>query len=72
MGYFESFIGVNFWTALATLLNFLVLFFVAKRFLIGPIMNIIQQRQKEIDDLYADANNAKSNFLHYARPFTTG
>ena len=61
MGYFESFIGVNFWTALATLLSFLVLFFVAKRFLLGPILNIIQQRQQEIDDLYDDANKAKTD-----------
>ncbi len=60
MGYFESFIGVNFWTALATLINFLVLFFVAKRFLLGPILKIIQDRQQEIDDLYNDANQAKS------------
>lgn len=60
-GYFESFIGVNFWTALFTLLNFLVLFFVARKFLIGPILKIISDRQKEIDDLYADANQAKSN-----------
>ena len=61
MGYFESFIGVNFWTALFTLLNFLVLFFVAKKFLIGPILKIIADRQKELDDLYADAGNAKAN-----------
>ena len=61
MGYFESFIGVNFWTALFTLLNFLVLFFVAKKFLIGPILQIIADRQKEIDDLYLDAGNAKAN-----------
>lgn len=60
-GYFESFIGVNFWTALFTLLNFLVLFFVAKKFLIGPILKIIADRQKEIDDLYADAGNAKAH-----------
>ena len=61
MGYFESFIGVNFWTALFTLLNFLVLFFVARKYLIGPILQIIADRQKEIDDLYADAGNAKTN-----------
>lgn len=60
-GYFESFIGVNFWTALFTLLNFLVLFFVAKKFLIGPILKIIADRQKELDDLYTDANKAKSD-----------
>jgi F-type H+-transporting ATPase subunit b len=58
---FESFIGVNFWTALFTLLNFLAVFFVAKHFLIGPVMKIIQERQDEIDGMYADAGSAKQN-----------
>jgi F-type H+-transporting ATPase subunit b len=58
---FESFIGINFWTALFVLLNFLLLFFVAKKFLFGPVMDMIQSRQKEIDDLYADAEAAKVN-----------
>ena len=61
MEQFESFIGVNFWTALFTLLNFLAVFFVAKHFLIGPVMKIIKDRQKEIDDLYSDANAAKAD-----------
>ena len=56
---FESFIGVNFWTALFTLLNFLALFFVMKKFLYRPIMNMIQARQKEIDDLYLNAHEAE-------------
>ena len=56
---FESFVGVNFWTALFTLLNFLALFFVLKRFLVGPVIKIIQDRQKEIDDMYNDADNAQ-------------
>ena len=60
---FESFIGVNFWTALFTLLNFMILFLVAKRFLIGPILAIIENRQKEIDDMYSEAGNAKDNAL---------
>ena len=58
---FESFIGVNFWTALVSLINFLVLFFVAKHFLIGPVMKIIQDRQKEIDDMYSQADAAKED-----------
>ena len=58
---FESFIGVNFWTALVTLINFLVLFFVAKHFLISPVMKLIQDRQDEIDGMYADAGSAKQN-----------
>lgn len=61
MEQFESFIGVNFWTALFTLLNFLAVFFVAKRFLIGPVMKIIKDRQDEIDGMYSDANAAKAN-----------
>ena len=57
---FEAFIGVNFWTALFVLLNTLTIFFVAKKFLFGPVMKIIQDRQQEIDDLYAAADGAKT------------
>ena len=57
---FESFIGVNFWTALFTLLNFLALFIVMKKYLYGPIMDMIQTRQKEIDNLYQDAQDAQT------------
>jgi F-type H+-transporting ATPase subunit b len=58
-----SFIGVDFWTALFTLLNFLAVLIVGKRFLWGPVMKIITDRQKEIDDLYADAGTARENAL---------
>lgn len=60
MGQFESFIGVNFWTALFVLLNTLIIFFVAKKFLFVPVHNIITQRQNEIDGMYSDADRAKS------------
>ena len=58
---FESFIGVNFWTALFVLLNFLVLFFVAKKFLFKPVKDMMDSRQQEIDDMYAEADAAKAN-----------
>ena len=58
---FESFIGVNFWTALFVLLNTLALFAVAKKYLFGPVMKMIEDRQKEIDDLYDAADKAKSS-----------
>ena len=60
---FESFIGVNFWTALFVLLNTLAIFFVAKKFLFVPIMNMIKSRQEEIDNMYLEANNAKDEAL---------
>ncbi len=58
---FESFIGVNFWTALFVLLNTLAIFFVAKKYLFVPVKDIIDSRQKEIDDMYAEAGAAKES-----------
>jgi len=57
---FEAFVGVNFWTALFVLLNTLTIFFVAKKFLFGPVMKIITDRQKEIDGMYEAAGTARS------------
>ena len=59
MGQFEAFIGVNPWTALFTLLNTLTIYFVARKFLFGPVMKMIEDRQKEIDDMYDAAGEAK-------------
>ena len=59
MGYFEDFIGVNLWTALFVLLNTLTVIFVGTKFLFKPVMKMIQDRQKEIDDMYASAGNAE-------------
>jgi F-type H+-transporting ATPase subunit b len=61
VGQFQAFVGVNFWDALFVLLNTLTIFFVAKKFLFGPVMKIIADRQKEIDDMYEAAGAAKEN-----------
>ena len=61
MGRFEAFVGVNFWTALFVLLNTLTIYFVAKKFLFGPVMKIIHDRQQEIDDMYAQAQSAQDS-----------
>ena len=59
MDQFEAFLGVNPWTALFTLLNFLMVLYVGKRSLSGPATKMIQDRPKEIDDMYAQADEAK-------------
>ena len=59
MGQFEAFVGVNFWTALFILLNTLIIFFVARKFLFAPVMKIIETRQQEIDDMYSQAGTAR-------------
>ena len=58
---FESFIGVNFWTAFFVLMNTLAIFFVAKKFLFVPVKNMIDSRQKEIDAMYDAAGAAKES-----------
>lgn len=59
MAQFEAFIGVNFWTALMTLGNFLLVLFVGRKFLYGPILKMIRDRQQEIDDMYESADRAR-------------
>ena len=58
---FESFIGINFWTALFVLLNTLAIFFVAKKFLFVPVKEMIDSRQKEIDSMYDAAGQAEAD-----------
>lgn len=57
---FESFVGVDFWTCLFTLCNLLILYKVMKKLLFKPVKNMIDSRQKEVDDLYDGANKAKA------------
>ena len=54
-----EFLNINFFTALFTLVNTVVLFFVLKKLLFKPVMKVIDDRQKEIDGMYTDADNAK-------------
>ena len=56
---FENFIGFNPWTALFTLLNMVITFLILKKFLFKPVNKMIDDRQKEIDGLYQDAEHSK-------------
>lgn len=56
---FEAFLGVNPWTALFTLANTVTLFLVLKKVLFKPVMQMIEDRQNEIDDMYCKADDAK-------------
>lgn len=59
MSGFESVVGVNPWTALFTLCNMVITFLLLKKFLFKPVKKMIDDRQKEIDGLYSDANRSK-------------
>ena len=56
---FEEFLGVNPWTALFTLANTVTLFLVLKKMLFKPVMQMIEDRQNEIDEMYRKADDSK-------------
>ena len=55
MSGFESIVGVDPWTALFTFLNMLITFALLGKFLFKPVKKMIDDRQKEIDGLFAEA-----------------
>lgn len=57
---FEELLGVNPWTAFFTLANTIALFLVMKKFLWAPVLKLVEDRQNEIDGLYADAAAQKT------------
>lgn len=59
-GAVEAFVGVNWFTMLAAWCNLLILFLFLKKLLFKPLKNMIDSRQKEIDDMYADAEGSKA------------
>ena len=56
---FEAFVGVNFWTMLFAWANLLIVYLFLSKLLFKPIKNMIDSRQKEIDDMYSDAERSK-------------
>lgn len=58
---FEAFVGVNFFTMIFAWINLVILYVFLKKLLFKPVKNMIDSRQKEIDDMYSDAENAKAS-----------
>ena len=58
---FESFVGVNVWTMLFAWCNLLIIYLFLKKILFVPVKNMIDSRQKEVDDMYSNAENAEAD-----------
>jgi F-type H+-transporting ATPase subunit b len=58
---FESFIGTNFWTMIIAWINLLLVYLILRKFLFKPVKKMIDERQKEVDDMYADAESSKTD-----------
>ncbi len=70
---FEAFLGVNPWTALFTLANTVTLFLVLKKLFFKPVLQMIEDRQNEIDHMYCEAEEsnrqAKALQTEYEKKF---
>ena len=66
---FESFVGVNFWTMIFAWCNLLILYIVLKKLFFKPLKNMIDSRQKEIDDMYSDAETSKTQAAELAAEY---
>ena len=58
---FEAFVGVNPFTMIFAWVNLLILYLFLKKLLFKPVKNMIDSRQKEIDDMYSDAESSKAS-----------
>lgn len=58
---FESFVGVNVWTMIFAWCNLLILYVFLKKILFKPIKSMIDSRQKEVDDMYSEAEAAEES-----------
>ena len=58
---FESFVGINVWQMIFAWCNLLILYLFLKKKLFKPVKNMIDSRQKEVDDMYANAENAEAD-----------
>lgn len=55
---YEGLIGINVWTMIFTFVNLMIVFFFAKKFLLGPVKKMIDSRQNEIDGMYEEAEKS--------------
>lgn len=59
MGEYLQFVSIDTWTMIFTLINFLVLFLLLKKFLFKPINNVLEKRADEIENTYKTAEKTK-------------
>ncbi len=62
-------ISVNLWQILVSVCNLLLLLWVVKKFLYGPVKEILRKRQGTLDDMYDQAREAKEQALSCQREY---
>jgi len=54
------FVTIDLWTLIFTWVNLIILFLLMKKFFFLRMENVLKKRDDEIEDLYSDANDAKT------------
>ncbi len=58
---YTGFFSIEFWSLLFTWINLLILVLLMKRFLYKPVKKMLEDRKKEVEQTYQEADEAKQN-----------
>ena len=58
---FQEFVSIAPWTMIFTWINLLILVLLMKKFLFKPVLNMLEARNKEVGEMYANAESAQKN-----------
>ena len=64
-------ISVNIWQIIISLANLLIMFLILKRFLFKPVQKVFDTRKEEVDTMYAQANESRSQAEDMKREYET-
>lgn len=56
-----EFVSIDTWTIIFTWINLIILVLIMKKLLFKPVMNMLTQRDAEINDMYEKAETAQKN-----------
>ena len=63
-GEYLELISLNIWHIIATIANLLILAWLVKKFLFKPVKKVIAERQGQVDDIYRNAEEARTQAEH--------
>lgn len=65
-----AFVSIDTWTLIFTWINLFILFLILKKILFKPVLNIIEQRDKEVGEMYEKAEAAQKKAQELEEEYT--
>lgn len=65
-----EFVSIDTWVLIFTWVNLIILFFIMKKLLFKPIMNVIQAREAEVSEMYKKAETAQQSAQELEAQYT--